>query len=369
MLISSRWLNSLSMVLALVGACAFASAQEAPEELPPVEKLVSDLGSDNITLRMEAELKLTEGPGLALRDLEAAIKTTKLDPEQRLRLLAAANARFCMEPRAAMGIQPSNMDSGQHGLVLGQIMRGFPSKDVLRVNDRLLSVDDQTIGDILDMQRVIFSHDPGDEVPVVLTRDGATLHLRVKLGRFEDLRQSGQLTVDTLERAWQFRCRLYPGADVKPSPIESGISDMDWKTVARPDFEDGGDPLDARARLNQARFQDDEARNTELVAGGESRGAVVNNPLAVVQALPGPNFRVLPGDPQFGPRDNARREAARQQWMRDEQVRALRRMIDQNNSAMKDLPEAQKQALIQQNLVLQAQIDQMEARRPRELRP
>src|ERR1043165_2137185 len=149
-------LRNLWTLGALAGAWTCCLAQEAPPTVaePSIDALVQDLGADDVMVRVEAQRKLTENTGLSLRELEVPLKAGKLQPEQRVRRLVAANALFCAEPGAGMGIQPSNIEFGQHGLVLGMIIRGFPSRDVLRVNDRLLSVDDPAINDIADLQRV-----------------------------------------------------------------------------------------------------------------------------------------------------------------------------------------------------------------------
>jgi hypothetical protein len=285
--------------------------------------------------------------------------------------MVVAYKRFCAEPRAAMGIQSPVQDLSQHGMVLGMIMPNFPCSEVLRVNDRLLSVDGQQIADISDMQRVVFAHDPGDEVAVSLQRDGATLHLKVKLGRYLDLKDNKgnpqQLLPEMLERAWEFRASTYP--EPKQPPIESGLSSADWRRDFQLEREDGGDPTeDPRLAWDQARFKDMEPGEAAMVAAGEARGAMQPMRLSAQQANGlGPNFRVLPGNGQILIPD-PRQDVLRNQARRDELIRVLRQRIEQNREDMKNLPENQRIQRMQENQLLQLQIDRLE-QRPRPLKP
>lgn len=374
----------------LIGAMASVAAARQPVLAPVkatpevLEQAVKDMASDDVVLRMDAQRRVSEGVSFRLRDVEAVLKSGKLTPEQRLRLEVVAYKRFCNEPRAALGVQSSFQDLGQRGVLLSMVMPGFPASETLRPGDRILVVDGQAITDISLMRPVVIAHDPGDEVPVVLIRDGVTVTLKVKLGKYSDLSRDARggsqaMTPDMLEGAWEFRAMTYEKAgasDVKP--IESGISAADWSPQGAVDLIDDADGTDPRQwGAARRRLAELDPKDSECVAAGEARGG--NGIVVRLTGQPGigGNFRLAPGD---GPRiqlNDAGRLANRQAELAQIRLRqeALRSIISRNINMMRTLPDAQRAPLIQQNALLQQEVDELErsavqpAPQPRILKP
>jgi len=115
------------------------------------------------------------------------------------------------------------------------------------------------------LRAVIISRDAGDEIPITVVRDGATLNLRVRLGRFENLRNA-VIEPSIRDLAWELRSRelLDPAMKDVP-PIESGLPASAWLFPGVVQFE-GDDAMQLAVGGPPPR--------TGVVAGGESRGGV-----------------------------------------------------------------------------------------------
>ncbi len=363
----------------LIGASVPLAAARQPVVQPPtpevLEQAVKDMASDDVVLRMDAQRRVSEGVSFRLRDVETVLKSGKLTPEQRLRLEVVAYRRFCNEPRAALGVQSSFQDLGQRGVLLSMVMPGFPASETLRPGDRILVVDGQAITDISLMRPVVIAHDPGDEVPVVLIRDGANVTLKVKLGKYSDLSRDARggsqaMTPDMLEGAWEFRAMTYQKAGASDAkPIESGISAADRNPQAGVDLIDDADGTDPRQwGAARRRLAELDPKDSECVAAGEARGG--NGIVVRLTGQPGVgggNFRLVPGDGQvlLGPRiqlNDAGRPADRQAELAQIRLRqeTLRSIMSRNINMMRTLPDAQRAPLIQQNALLQQEIDELE---------
>lgn len=371
------------LAVALVGGTSVLARQAPPPSplisqptvgSPLLVQIIQDLGSDDIVLRTNAQARLVESETFKLHDVEGVLKEGKIGPEQRLRLMAVASKRFRIEPRAALGVQSAMGDAGQRGVVLDKIMPGFPSSETLRPGDRVLVVDGQAITDISLMRPVVIAHDPGDEVPVSVLREGATLNLKVKLGRFTDLGPrggAGSMTTELLDEAWEFRSATYSRMDPngEPEPIESGLAAADWKIVGQPDVDDGAD---SRMWNNdRVRVADADVKDCGLVAAGEVRG------LGVILRLPGQagvnrDFRLVPGgdgalvigpNVQFpdaiGGKQGDPARQAQLVMIRQAQDR-YRKLIERNNALARSAPESKRRAMIQENALFQLQIEELE---------
>ena len=70
------------------------------------------------------------------------------------------------------------------GLTVSDLTPGMPAIDVLRWGDVISSFDGRKVASSKDVTVAIDKHEPGDEIPLVVTRDGKTLNLRVKVSVF-----------------------------------------------------------------------------------------------------------------------------------------------------------------------------------------
>ncbi len=293
-----------------------------------LDGVIRDLASDDVLLRLDAQRRLVDASEIKLRDIESAMKRSALGPEQWKRLMTAAYSRFCVEPRAVMGVQADPMASDR-GVVLQSVMPGFPAADVLRSGDRLLTVDGRSVTDINQMRPIVFSHDPGDEIPVVVIRAGATLNLKVRLGNIADRNQRGQfqVTSDVIEESWGLRTASLSSLMPKRlAPIDCGLTPEMWRVERDEDFgpgyNDGGDPnTDPTVRSDTRRLQDPEQVRPEVVAAGEPRGDGLQ--VRWGSGMVPPTVRVVPRDGMnviVGPRDGRAdvvvdRERKRAAWL------------------------------------------------------
>jgi hypothetical protein len=363
----------------IVAALApFASAQPGPPEgqpdflpdavetdAPPVDigPLIADLDAPEVARRLHATDTLTGSPGVTLPHLEAALLEPGLSLEQRRRLLAAAKRRFFSEPRAAMGV--SNRDAGLGGgrapIIVQPTQAGFHAMEVLRADDRLESIDGVRLESWDHCRCVIISHDPGDVVELGIVRGGTPMQVKVRLGRYDDLRQT--LSADVVGAAWALRSAPYSSLESgRPVAIESGIDPAAW--FDRPRSENS-------RRLRTAPDDDGGAR---LTAGGESRGGAGDDLFGgVFLHQPGRQF-------QIGNRRAFDERVEREQVQ--SQIRGLRQqhelikaVADANRAALADdrLPAAERARLLEelgQHEAVLAElrnlIDQLEAaQRPR----
>ncbi|MBX3375879.1 MAG: PDZ domain-containing protein [Phycisphaeraceae bacterium] len=276
----------------------------SPAETPVLlGKIIADLDSDDVTLRIDAQRRLVEGRSFKLKDIEAAAKGRELSAEQRGRLLHAAFTRFCAEPRAGMGVMGDQF-GGERGVLLQSLVPGFPAAEVLRPGDRLLTVDGRAINDLMMMRPVVVARDPGDEVSVVLVRAGTTMTVRLRLGRYGDLNQRDRsaITPDLLMDAWAIRSESLR-APLAPmtEPVESALPLEEWRfdpsDALAIGLGDGGDPnLDPMIRPDPRRLQMPDAPETAVSIAGEPRGDTSQIRWAVGTRA-SPNTRMVPANP------------------------------------------------------------------------
>jgi S1-C subfamily serine protease len=86
---------------------------------------------------------------------------------------------------AYLGISSGDAPSG--GAEVGGLVDGGPAeRGGLREGDRIVEIGGQAVRDSDDVSAVVNAHQPGDEVPVVVVRDGERRTLTVKLGTQPD---------------------------------------------------------------------------------------------------------------------------------------------------------------------------------------
>jgi hypothetical protein len=315
-------------------------AQAAPAQ-PDLPALTASLDSEDLPTRLSAALELREREDISLRQIETVLRAGGLSAEQHRRLTAVAWERFRSEPRPAMGVQTNQTQ--QRGTVLDFITPGFPAAQVLKPGDRIESVDGVRLDEFGMLRRVILSRDPGDEMTLVVFRDGAALNLKVKLGRYADLRNSTLDEPSLLMAFRQFRAKDYYQYNPDEPPIENGLPPEDWSFAELAVQQ--GDP--AYADYGEA---DGSQSGMPVVAGGEPRAGIVMTP-----ARPSRNFRAGPIDGRPG-RDDFALLIQFQQQMQTEMQANLVRINDTR------LPAETRAMLRAQNDLYAAEIKKIDDR-------
>ncbi len=201
-----------------------------------------------------------------------------------------------------MGIR-NDGNLGSHGVSLAFLQPGFPASQVLKIGDRVIAAAGVTIDTWETMRAVIISRDPGDEIPITVVREGATLNLTVGLGDFTRLREPINLDALILNEAWRMRSRgLDDPEPVKAGIIASGLPASAWSTQY-------GLLADEAAELGLTTSRNGPDPGIALVPGGEPRGGLqgaVQPPImqrGAFNARGGANR--LPGQPLVAPQDAA----------------------------------------------------------------
>lgn len=228
-----RFINPafISALVATTSASAFpwmaalpAAVQPAqPVEANPssiIDDLVGELGSADPDARTQASVDLKASPSIRLKDIEKSLSRQDLNAEQVRRLMDACEYRFMLEPRAAVGVTYNPMAQDREGIVIVEAIEPtFPAAAVIKPGDRIEAIDGVRLSAASPMRPVIFSRDPGDEIPMTIVRDGVTLNVIVKLGEWSKLQslrvnnRGGFRGMDIndadLEQAWRYRSARY----------------------------------------------------------------------------------------------------------------------------------------------------------------
>jgi hypothetical protein len=355
------------MVVALTPLAAAQIEAARPEAGLPAEArptveltpLVAALDSPDVDRRIEATRVLANAPGVTLPQLETALRDPGLSLEQRRRLMAAARQRFFDGPRAAMGVSNSDPVGGRAPVVIRPTQVGFHAMDVLRIGDRLESIDGVRLESWDHCRCVIISHDPGDEVDLGIIRDGVPMQVKCRLGRYDDLGQG--LGADVVAAAWALRSAPYASLESgRPVAIESGIDPAAWTERPR-----------TGANGRRLRVTPEDESGTRLTAGGESRGGTADDAFGgVFVPQPGRQFQI------------GNRRAFDERFEREQiqsQIGGLRRqheliqaVTDAHRATLADaaLPAAERAQLLEEiaqneNVLaeLRILIEQLEARR------
>jgi S1-C subfamily serine protease len=82
-----------------------------------------------------------------------------------------------------MGTMPDYAATSEDGMKIQGVSDGSPAeKGGLKGGDVIIRLGGKRVGTIYDYMETLGSHKPGDEVEVVVKRDGQEVKLRVKLG-------------------------------------------------------------------------------------------------------------------------------------------------------------------------------------------
>lgn len=322
-----------AVVVAAVATLASASSVLAVVHAEPpastLESLVADLAQPDPLTRTSASEQLESDPSITLKEIETVLARPGLSAEQTRRLMAAAEARFLREPRAAVGVTFNQFEQDRNGsVVLDNVEATFPAAAVLQAGDRIEAIDGVRLSAVNPMRPHILSRDPGDTIPMTIVRQGVTMNVVVTLGRWADLRdrrRGGQGFVRSMdpreedfEAAWRVRLRRIQ----QPAPLE--VIDAVVPPAPKPEAND-------EPALEQGRVEGDDglldARGVEamlaqheLVAAGEPHGGKGREAPELVAAGNERAFNVV-----------------RQGTDRDRLIRALQRNMEQREIAVRQL--------------------------------
>ena len=253
----------------------------------PLSQVVADLGSTDYARREEATVELTLPKSFTLAELEAALKDPSLSAEQRLRLDEAAFRHFADSPRGALGV---NFNTNVRTAEVSSVLEKFPASAVLKPGDVITQIDGVPVtsrvsadGGWSTVRALIISHDPGDNVPVIVQRKGDEVPLTVKLGEFGGLGPSSAIYSYEMRAAWEHRLARSTGL-TPPQPIDAtslrNKRDNAWSNAGTVDVVDavtasramaGEVPsVAAGASPDQARQLD---RADQAMFGGRQEGA------------------------------------------------------------------------------------------------
>ena len=203
------------------------SVLPSDEELRRVEisqeliDLVTQMGDVSWLRREEATARLNE---LAAADevLLAILLRTKLDTEQRARVLELVARRITEAPRGAVGIRMRRVIGQEAGVIIEAVLEGLPAREFLKVGDRIVGIDGYTIVSSEDLTAIVQSKVPGEEIEVdvirsvvdergaiVLDDNGrprqAEVSIQFPLGSVDQLTQSGGVSSSTRVQAARIR--------------------------------------------------------------------------------------------------------------------------------------------------------------------
>lgn len=227
---------ALAALTALAAAAAQPGQTGATDE--DLQRLVGLLNSPKHEVRNEATLALKIEERFTLERLEQALRRPGLTPEQRQRLLDIHLARFERTPRAAMGVQFDY--TLPQRVIIQRTYEPFPASRVLRPGDMITAADGVRLHGLdaaVTMRSIILSHDPGDEVPIVVQRGAERLDLTIRLGRWADFQGPARSTpvASDIRAAWLIRIeralRDVPGP--ASEPISTGLTAAEWAEMER----------------------------------------------------------------------------------------------------------------------------------------
>ena len=82
-----------------------------------------------------------------------------------------------------LGVALEAAPSGQSGATIAEVTAGSPAADAgIRVGDVVTAVDGKAVTDAKTVATAVRAHQPGDQITLTLTRDGASTDVKVRLG-------------------------------------------------------------------------------------------------------------------------------------------------------------------------------------------
>lgn len=193
-----RW-SAILAAGALFAAAGGLSTGASAETInkATLTELIADLSAPVFATREAAtnRLESLEGPVEAMVSKHLKSATNNLTQEQLSRIESVLEYRFNASPRAALGVgfappAQAGVGQGQIAVTLSEVRQGFPCAKTLMPGDIIRVVDGYELpptggGD--HVRTAILSHLPGEELELVIERDGSRSFFRVPLGDYARL--------------------------------------------------------------------------------------------------------------------------------------------------------------------------------------
>lgn len=135
-----------------------------------VLSLVADLDSHEFGQRQNASARLAD-PTVTTEEVFAILVRGNLSDEQRERLLTVAREKVLALPRGALGIRMQvSGNPDRPGVEVQMLLPGMPAASVLKIGDRIESIDGKPVKTSNDLVDIIQSKAPGDSVKLSVAR-------------------------------------------------------------------------------------------------------------------------------------------------------------------------------------------------------
>lgn len=135
-----------------------------------VLSLVADLDSHEFGQRQNASARLAD-PTVTTEEVFAILVRGNLSDEQRERLLTVAREKVLALPRGALGIRMQvSGNPDRPGVEVQMLLPGMPAASVLKIGDRIESIDGKPVKTSNDLVDIIQSKLPGDSVKLSVAR-------------------------------------------------------------------------------------------------------------------------------------------------------------------------------------------------------
>ena len=135
-----------------------------------VLRLVADLDSHEFAQRQTASASLSD-PTVTTEEVFAILVRGNLTDEQRERLLTVAREKVLALPRGALGIRMQVSGNPEKpGVEVQMLLPDMPAASVLKIGDRIESIDGKPVKTSNDLVDIIQSKVPGDSVKLSVAR-------------------------------------------------------------------------------------------------------------------------------------------------------------------------------------------------------
>jgi PDZ domain len=135
-----------------------------------VLSLVADLDSHEFAQRQAASARLSD-PTVTTEEVFAILVRGNLSDEQRERLLTVAREKVLALPRGALGIRMQVSGNPEKpGVEVQMLLPDMPAASVLKIGDRIESIDGKPVKTSNDLVDIIQSKVPGDSVKMSVAR-------------------------------------------------------------------------------------------------------------------------------------------------------------------------------------------------------
>jgi hypothetical protein len=135
-----------------------------------VLRLVADLDSNEFAQRQTASARLSD-PTVTSEEVFAILVRGNLSDEQRERLLTVAREKVLALPRGALGIRMQVSGNPEKpGVEVQMLLPDMPAASVLKIGDRIESIDGKPVKTSNDLVDIIQSKVPGDSVKLSVAR-------------------------------------------------------------------------------------------------------------------------------------------------------------------------------------------------------